>query len=94
MAVQVCVLAEKFQIAKLIDLALSMVRRTLHQDLLLLPLLLSFSKHLLRLQSVCLDFLLLPGNEDVLQHVYTMLAGDPEMLQQVQCAVELAKEDY
>ena len=43
---------------------------------------------------MCLDFLLLPGNENALQHVSTMMAGDPEMLQQVQCAVELAKEDY
>ena len=93
-AVQLCILAEKFQISELTELTLPIVRRTLHQDSLLLPLLVSFSEHLLRLQSVCLDFLLLPSNENVLQHVSTMLAGDPEMLQQVQCAVELAKEDY
>ena len=42
---------------------------------------------------MCLEFLLLPGNDSVLQHVCTVLAGDPEMLQQVQCAVELARGD-
>ena len=92
-AIQLCILAEKFQISKLTDLTLPIVRRTLHQNSLLLPLLVSFSEHLLRLQSVCVDFLLLPGNEDVLQHVCTVLSGDPEMLQQVQCAVERARED-
>ena len=35
----------------------------------------------------------MPGNDSVLQHVCTVLASDPEMLQQVQCAVELARGD-
>ena len=93
MAIQLCILVEKFHIFELTNLTLPIVRRTLHQGSLLLPLLVSFSEHLLRLQSVCLEFLLLPGNESVLQHVCTVLAGDPEMLQQVQCAVELARGD-
>ena len=87
------ILAKEFHIFELTNLTLPIVRRTLHQGSLLLPLFVSLSEHLLRLQSVCLEFLLLPGNDSVLQHVCTVLAGDPEMLQQVQCAVELARGD-
>lgn len=88
-AVYIAVLAELFQITEYCEEAISVVRGTLSQQSLLLPLVLSFKNHTLRLQSVCLQFLKSPECEDLLPTVLRQVQEDEELVSLIQEALLL-----
>ena len=66
--------------------ALRVVRTTLNQDNLLLPLVMSFKNHAVKLQSVCLPFL---EDKGVLQNILEQIKEDQELVSRLRQAVSV-----